>query len=73
MGDLIKNLMNAVRQFTAFDFASFKICLLSSGILLGSYFCSFFMEYITFVWVIALIAWLLLIIPLIRYYGKPKK
>jgi small multidrug resistance family-3 protein len=67
---LINNLMNAVRHYTAMDFAVFKICLVAIGILLGTYFAAFFTNYIVVVWIIAAVAWLTLIIQTARYYGK---
>lgn len=64
--------MNAARKFTAADFAVFKICLLTIGILLGTYFSSFFIEYITIIWIIAAIAYAILMIQVIRYCRKSK-
>lgn len=70
MGNVIKNLIEAARHFTGSDFAIFKICLLSIGILLGSYFSSFFMQYTLIVWVVAVITLVWLINQTIRYYRK---
>ncbi len=72
MSNVIKNLVNAARHFTATDFAVFKICLLTIGILLGAYFSTFFLNYITIVWVVAVLTWLILIIQVVRYFKKPK-
>ncbi len=72
MNNVIKNLVNAARHFTATDFGVFKICLLAIGILLGSYFSLFFLKYITLVWIIGIAAWIILIIQIIRYFNNPK-
>lgn len=70
MNNFIKNLLNAARRFTATDFAVFKICLLSIGILLGSYFSCFFQNYVSVLWIVAVIAWLVLMVQIIRYYKR---
>lgn len=72
MKNLIRNLVNIARQFTSTDFAVFKICLLSIGILFGAYFSMFFMNNIIWIWVIAVITWLVLVIRIIELYKKPK-
>lgn len=71
MGNLIKNLIKAAHQFNAVDFATFKICLIAIGILLGAYFSDFFMEYISVVAVIAIITFGVLLMQTVRYYKKP--
>ena len=73
MGNLIKNLVEAARRFTGADFAVFKICLLSIGILLGSYFSYFFLQYTLIVWVVAVISGVYLINQLMNYYKRQKK
>lgn len=70
MSNLIKHLVDTARHFTGADFAVFKICLISIGILLGSYFGAFFLEYISFIWLIAMITWGILIIRVFRNYKK---
>lgn len=70
MINVIKNLINAAHHFTAIDFAVFKICLLSVGILLGTYFSIFFQNYITLICIVVVFTWLILIIRVYRYLGK---
>lgn len=72
MSSVIKNLLKAARHFSGTDFAIFKICLLTIGILLGIYFYSFFIEYISIIWVIAILSWLILMFNIIRYYKRMK-
>ena len=55
MNTLLARLMQAVRYFTAFDFAIFKICLVSIGILLGVYFADFFLQFSSALWFIAIV------------------
>jgi len=63
MSNLITSLLKAARQFTIVDFGAFKICLLSIGILLGTYFSNFFSANISIIWIIAIITWLFRISP----------
>lgn len=68
MKNLIQNLLNVARKFTAIDFAAFKLCLVAVGILLGAYFSSFFANYISTIWIVAIIAYVFLMIQVARYY-----
>lgn len=70
MKNFINKLVNAAHQFTGLDFAIFKICLLTIGILLGAYFSVFFLKYISIIWVVAIVTWCILIIKVIRYYKR---
>lgn len=70
MTNVIKKMINAAHNFKAMDFAVFKICLLSVGILLGTYFSIFFQNYITLIWVVAVLTWVILIIQVYLYLGK---
>lgn len=71
MSNIIQNLVNAAHRFTAVDFAIFKICLIAIGILLGAYFSPFFLCCIPVVWIIAILAWVIMIVQVVRYYRKP--
>lgn len=70
MGNLIKNLIDAARRFSGFDFAALKLYVLSIGILLGTYFSCFFREYIVVIWILAVITFIILIVKVIKYYKK---
>ena len=61
MKNLIQKLMDKARNFSALDFALFKITLLSAGILIGTYLSSFIMPVIWFVWVVFVISYLYMI------------
>ena len=52
MKNLIEKLMDKVKRFSILDFAIFKITLLSAGVLLGTYFSSFFLSIIGLVWIV---------------------
>ncbi len=68
MSNVIQRLVNAAHRFTAVDFAVFKICLITIGILLGAYFNSFFLSYIPVIWIIAILSWVLLMVQTVRHY-----
>lgn len=70
MSNIIKSLMNAARHFSVTDFAAMKLYLLCFGILLGSYFSSFFMEYIGLVWIVLTLALVVLIFRTSILYKK---
>lgn len=70
MSNLIKNLMNAARHFSVMDFVAMKLYLLCIGILLGSYFSSFFMKYIGLVWIVLTLAFVILIFRTSSLYKK---
>ena len=73
MKDFINKMIKSAHHFTVTDFAAFKLCLLSIGILLGSYFTHFFMQYTLIIWVVGVISLVWLINQMIQYhrrYGK---
>lgn len=70
MSTFVKKLLDAARTFTALDFAIFKICLLAIGVLLGAYFSQFFLEYIDFVWMIAILTWVFLMVRIARFFRR---
>ncbi len=70
MTNIIKDLIAVARRFTGYDFAIFKITLLSAGILLGAYFSSFFIANIAVVWIVGVLCWVLLMLQIIRYYRQ---
>lgn len=72
MCNLIKYAMNSLRKFTLLDVSIFKINLCLVGILLGAYFSSFFLEYITIVWAVAIVTYIFLMVRLVQY-GRRKK
>ncbi len=52
MRERIKQVMLAVKEYSFWDYVWFKIGLISSGIILGAYFSTFFLDYIFIVWII---------------------
>lgn len=72
MKNLISRMIGAAHHFTGFDFAVFKISLLSIGILLGTYFASFFHAWIIPVWVIAGVSAIILWILVLRNMRGPR-
>lgn len=72
MSKLIQRLMKTVQHFTVVDFALFKICLVTIGILLGTYLHSFFNQHLSIIWGIAIVTYILLLVQLFRYDKKNK-
>lgn len=72
MKNLISTLMKAVRFYTVLDFAVLKIYLLCIGILLGSYFGSFFMKYVSVIWVVVVLAFVFILIQIVKYIRMTK-
>ena len=50
MSDFINQIMSSVREYSFWDYVWFKTSLISLGIILGSYFSTFFLDYIFVVW-----------------------
>jgi len=50
----IERVLSSIGRYTAWDFAFLKITLVSLGILLGTYFADFFLNYTVLLWVIFL-------------------
>lgn len=67
MCNFIKSMRDSARKFTVLDFGVFKIYLIAIGILLGLYFSDFFLENITIVWIVAVVALIFMLVQLIRY------
>ncbi len=61
MEKLLKQTLSAAKKYNAWDYAWLKTCLVALGIILGAYFSSFFLKYITVVWVIAIITYIWII------------
>ena len=57
MKNLIEKLMDKARRFSILDYAILKITLLSAGVLLGSYFSSFFTSIIGLVWIVFVVSY----------------
>lgn len=70
MRKFIRRLYQTTRRFTIADFAIFKITLVLIGILLGFYLRDVFGTVIIAIWILAVIAYILLMIKVIRYYRK---
>lgn len=72
MKNLLSRMLNAAHRFTGFNFVIFKICLLSIGILLGTYFANFFRSWILILWIIAVITIISMWIITFRNMKSPK-
>jgi uncharacterized membrane protein len=63
--------MENVKNYNMLDFAMFKVVLLSTGILLGTYFYFVFMHIISIIWIIFAISFLYIFC--ISFFKKRKK
>ena len=52
MKNIVEKLVDKAGRFSILDYAIFKITLLSAGVLLGTYFSSFFLSIIGLVWAV---------------------
>lgn len=73
MKDFITSITNAAHKFTPLDYAILKIFLISLGIIIGAYLSSFFLNIITVMWIIVLIACIFVMFQLLRYTIKDSK
>lgn len=56
MKNIVKSLLESARRFGIADFAVFKLCLIATGVLLGTYFCDFFAQHLIWVWSFAVLS-----------------
>ncbi len=61
MSKFIEQVMSSVREYSFWDYMWFKTGLISFGIILGSYFSAFFLDYIFVVWMLFLITTIFII------------
>lgn len=72
MKDFINSITNAARKFNPLDYAIFKICMISVGIIIGTYLSSFIINYISIIWVVVLITCIYIMFQLLRYTIQDK-
>lgn len=58
MSQLINRALRAAKRYTLWDYACFKITLVSLGILIGAYFAEFFLSHTLFLWIIFLVSYI---------------
>lgn len=58
MNSLVQKVLKAARNYTLLDYAGFKTTLIFLGVLLGAYFSEFFLNHITWVWIIFILSYL---------------
>lgn len=54
MSVMINRMLEAARNYNIWDYGFFKICMICLGIILGAYFAVFFMNHISFIWILFL-------------------
>lgn len=65
---IIDCLMKRYREFTVMDVAAFKMCLLSLGVLAGTYLSRFFKKLAPVMWLLFLVSYIFVIY---RLFVKP--
>ncbi len=68
MMNFIKEMQRAANKFSVLDFALFKIYLVAVGVLLGGYFATFWLEWITLVWIVAVVCGAITVARLFYHY-----
>lgn len=61
MKNLINKLLSITKKYTVLDYGFLKITLISLGILIGTYFSNFFLNYTSLLWIIFLISCIFII------------
>lgn len=55
MKKFLDDIYEKISHFRVFEWTVFKVCLIVFGIILGTYFCEFFLQYIKIVWMVFLV------------------
>ena len=58
MSKFIQRLLKVARKYTVMDYVFLKTTLVSFGILLGTYFAQYFLNYTSFLWIVFIISYL---------------
>ena len=61
MFDFIKKIIGTANKYTLWDYFCLKTTVFSLGILMGTYFSDFFMNYTLFLWAILLVTYVCII------------
>mgnify|MGYP000876367172 FL=1 len=61
MKNLVNKLLSTTKKYTVLDYSFLKITLISLGILIGTYFSNFFLNYTSLLWIIFLISYIFII------------
>lgn len=60
MKKLIEFALGKASKFGILDYGIFKLCLFTLGVIFGAYFSSFFLEYISIVWILFIVSYIYL-------------
>ena len=61
MKNLVNKLLSTTKKYTVLDYSFLKITFISLGILIGTYFSNFFLNYTSLLWIIFLISYIFII------------
>ena len=70
MFKFLDGLMLAAKTYTLYDYGCLKLALITSGILLGTYFTDFFLRYTTWLWIIFIVAYVCIAYRTLVAYRK---
>ena len=71
MKGFIDKALNAAKSYSVWDYGWLKLKLISFGILVGTYFAQFFIQYIIIVWAVFILTYLwVLYKTFFKYWGK---
>lgn len=58
MKSLLDKLLGATKKYTILDYSCLKLSLISLGILIGTYFSNFFLNYTSLLWIIFIVSYI---------------
>ncbi len=70
MKKLIDRSLKAARKYNVLDWAVFKFCLISLGIILGTYFAIFFRSILPIVWIFFILTYVWIMLKTFTKYWK---
>ena len=71
MKGFIDKALNAAKSYSVWDYGWLKLTLISFGILVGTYFAQFFIQYIIIVWAVFILTYLwVLYKTFFKYWDK---
>jgi len=71
MKGFINKALKVAASYNAWDWGWLKVTLIAFGILVGTYFAQFFMQYIVIVWIIFVLSYIWIVYKtFFKYWGK---
>ncbi len=70
MKKFIEHVLKATRKYNVMDWSILKVCLIALGIILGTYFASFFRTILPIVWIILILTYVWIMLKTFTTYWK---